>query len=285
MLPSWLEILGSLIIIVAGILYLLRITYDFRLGKKIRDVYNLVAKNKDLEVKKSLNLLSDWPNIYGEINEKRIYVHPDRGGRKSPSKTIFAVENNIELPTDLIINKSEVSQPKDTEELEVQNIKKYSLDLYSKREIDEEQVNDIFSSEVAKKINKLIERNEEDFRAMIFESGLAMFSTFKINLDKDNISDNIEEFSDIVTDMEENTSKINEHLKSPRMMKISEGTKTSYVKGLIPLLLFVITGYLLYQILNDFSFLFLNLTVVIALVGIVKLYVFLDNELKYQKSR
>jgi len=282
MLPSWLEILGSLIIIVIVIFYLLRIIYDYRLGNKIWDVYNEVSENKNLEVKKSLNILSDWSNIYGNINEKRVYVHPDRGTRKGPSKTIFAVENKMELPSDLIINKSEVNQPKDTKELEVQNIKKYDLNIYSKRKIDEDQVNDLFTSEVVKKINKLIDRNEEDFRAVIFESGLAMFSTFKINLDKDNISNNVEEFSDIVTDMEENSPEINEHLKSPRMMKISEGTKSSYIKGLIPLLLFVVAGYLLYQVQQDFSFLFLNLGVVIALVGTVKLYIFLHNELKYQ---
>ncbi len=282
MLLSWLEILGSLIIIVLGIVYLIRIIYDHRLGKKIWNIYNEISENKNLEVKKSLNLLSDWPNIYGEINGKRVYVHPDRGGRKNPAKTIFSVENKIELPSDLIISKSEANQPKDTKELEVQNLKKYNLDIYSKREIDKEQVKDLFSNEVVKKINKLIERNEEDFRAVILQSGLAMFSTFKINLDEENILNNIEKFSDIVTDMEENTSKINEHLKSPRMIKISEGTKSSYIKGLIPLLLFIVTGYILYQAMQDFSLLFLNAAIVIGVVGMVKLYVFLHNELKYQ---
>jgi len=282
MLPSWLEILGSAIVIFVGMFYLIRIIYNHRLGNKIWNVYNKVSESEDLVVKKSLNLLSDWPNLYGDMNGKRIYIHPDRGGRKSPSKTIFAVENKIELPSDLIINKSEVDQPKDTSELDVKSINKYNLNIYTSRETDTNKVNDIFSSKISRKINKLIERNDEDFRAMIFESGLAMFSTFKIDLDKDNISNNIEEFSDIVTDMEENSPEINEHLKSPRMMQISEGTKSSYIKGLIPLLLFVVAGYLLYQVQQDFSFLFLNLGVVIALVGTVKLYTFLHNELKYQ---
>ncbi|MFW5946430.1 MAG: hypothetical protein ACOCSJ_03770 [Candidatus Natronoplasma sp.] len=282
MLPSWLEILGSLIIIVIGIFYLIRIIYNHKIGKKIWDVYSEVSENKDLEVKKSLNLLSDWPNLYGELSGKKVYVHPDRGMRKNPSKTIFAVENKLELPCDIIINTSEINQPKDTYELEIQNTKKYNLNIYSKREIDEDQVDEKFSREVLKKINKLIERDGEDFRAIIFESGLAMFSTFKINLDKDSISDNMEDFSEIVTYMEKNSPELNEYLESPRMMEISEGTKTSYIKGLIPFLLFVATGYLLYLIIQDFSFLFLNLIVVFTLVGTAKLYVFLHNERKYQ---
>jgi len=282
MLPSWLEILGSLIIIVIGIFYLIRIIYNHKIGKKIWDVYSEVCENKDLEVKKSLNLLSDWPNLYGDMYGKRVYVHPDRGMRKNPSKTIFAVENKLELPSDIIINTSEVNQPEDTYELEIQNIKKYNLNIYSKRKIDEDQVDDLFPREVLRKINKLIEKNEEDFRAMIFESGLAMFSTFKINLDKDNISENIEEFSEIVTYMEKNSPELNEYLESPRMMEISEGTKIGYIKGVIPFLLFVAAGYLSYSTIQDFSFLFLNLVVVFSLVGFVKLYIFLHNERKYQ---
>ncbi|MBS3781891.1 MAG: hypothetical protein KGY66_03165 [Candidatus Thermoplasmatota archaeon] len=282
MLPSWLEIIGSFLIIIIGIFYLLRVIYNHRLGKKIWDVYEQVFENKNLEVKKSLNLLSNWPNLYGEIDGKKVYVHPDRGGRKSPSKTIFAVKNKIDLSNDLIINKSEVNQPEGTDELEVQNINKYNLNIYSRGEIDEDQADSLFSSEIARKINKLIERNEEDFRAVIFEPGLAMFSTFKIDLDKDSISDNIKDFLEIVTHIEEKTSKSNEHLESLRMMRIKEGTKSEYIKGLIPLLLFGVTGFLLYQTIQDFSLLFLNLTVVIALVGIVKLYVFLYNEWKYQ---
>jgi len=281
-LPSWLEILGSAIIIFLGIIYLIRIIYNHRLGKKIWSIYKEVSENKDLEVKKSLNILSDWPNLYGHMNGKRVYVHPDRGGRKSPSKTIFAVENKVDLSSDLIINSSDVEQPEDTSELEVKNINKYNLNIYSSREIHNDQVDDLFSSKISRKINKLIERNEEDFRAIIFESGLAMFSTFKINLDKDNISDNIEGFSDIITDMEENTSNINEHLKSPRMMEISEGTKSAYIKGVFPLFLFLLSGYLLYQTMQDFSLLFLNAAIVSGVVGIVKLYIFLHNELKYQ---
>lgn len=282
MLPSWLEILISLIIIVVGIFYLLRIIYNHRIGKKIWNVYSEVSEKENLEVKKSLNLLSNWPNLYGKIDGKRVYVHPNRGGRKSPSKTIFAVENKMNLWSDLIITTSEDNKPEDFHELDIQNINKYNFDIYSKREIDESQFEGIFSSKVARKINKLINRNEEDFRAVIFEPGLAMFSTFKIDLDEDNISDNIEDFSEILTDMEENTSRVNEDLKSQRMMKISEGTKSSYIKGLIPLLLFVGTGSLLYQVIQDFSFLFLNASIMIAAIGIAKLYVFLHNEWKYQ---
>ncbi len=282
MLPSWLEILGSAIIIFLGIVYLIRIIYNHRLGKKIWNIFKKISKNKNLEVKKSLNLLSDWPNLYGEINGKRVYVHPDRGGRKRNSKTIFAVENKLDLSSDLIINKSEVEEPKDTSELEIQTINKYNLNIYSSEEIDSDRVDNLFSRDISRRINKLIERNEEDFRAIIFESGLAMFSTFKINLDGEDISDNIEEFSDIVSDMEENTSKINEHLKSPRVMKISEGTRSEYIKGVIPLLLFVVSGYLLFQTMQDFSFFFLNAAIISGLLGMLKLYIFLHNELKYQ---
>lgn len=279
---SWLEILGFFILIVVGIIYLTRIIYNYKIGKKIWKVYTEIAEEIDLEVKKSLNVLSSWPNLFGELRGKRTYVHPDRGSRKSPAKTIFAVENKMELPSDLIINKSDVDQPKDSHELGIQSINEHDLNIYTNAKIDEDEVDDLFTGEVGDKINELIQNNPEDFRAVIFESGLAMFSKFKIDLDKDSVSNDIDEFTEIVKDMEKSTSLLNEDLDSPRMRKISKGTKSTHIKAIIPLIFFGISGYLIYRTAQNFSLLFLTAAAVLATIGGAKLFVALHNEWKYQ---
>ncbi len=281
MIPTWLEIIGVFAVIILGILYMIRIIYNYRIGKDIWRTYKKVAESKGLEVKKSLNLLSNWPNLFGILGGKRTYIHPDRGGRKNPAKTIFAVENKIELPSDLIINTPDISKPRDSHELKVEEINKQGLDIYSSRKINEGEIDDLFTKDIVERIDDLIKNNQEDFRALILESGLAMFSKFKIDLDEDSLSENIEKFSDIVADMEQNTGLFNEHLDSPRMSKISEGTKMGQVKFLFPILLLGFSGYLLYNTLQTFSFLSLNAGIIIGAVGMIKLYVTLYTELKF----
>ncbi len=282
MLPDLLEILGSLVVIVIGLFYLIRIIYDHKLGKKIWDVYDQVSEEKNLSVKKSLNLISDWPNIFGRIDDRRVYVHPDRGGRKDTAKTIIAVENKLDLFGGIIINTPDVGQPKDTQELEVKNISKYKLDIYSREDVDEERINDLISSDASRKINDLIESNRDDFRALIIEPGISMFSTFKIEMDSEKISKNLDELLEIVEFLEASKDHLSEEVESLRMTHLSEGAKHSHVKALLPILFLGIGSYLIYRLMHGFSFFFMITGTVLVLLGVTKLYLFIYNERRYQ---
>lgn len=282
MIPFWLEILGSFLVIIFGLVYLLRVIYSHKAGRKIWKSYSSLSEKEDLDVKKSLNILSNWPNLYGEVNGKEVYVHPNRGKRKSPSKTIFAVETDIDLSDDMIIATSEAEVPEDTHELDAQNLKKYKYKVYSKGKYGDEFIENLFSKKASKEIAKLIERNEETFRAMIFEDGLAMYSTFGIDVDEESISTNLEELSDVVKEIEKNISRVSEGLRNQRMAKIGEGTSSTVIKGIFSSLLFVIGGYLFYQISIDFSFLLLNIATLFAIIGSLKLYVLVYTSWKYQ---
>ncbi len=279
---SWLEIFGSLLVIIGGIFYTIRLVNGYKLGKMIWNTYNKISEKTGLKTKGSLNLLSNWPNLFGRIDDKRVYVHPDKGKRKYPSKTIFAVENKIDISTDLIIGISDTDFPEETHELDINNINKYNYSIYAKGEIDEDVVKKIFSGEVGRKIKNLVERNEENFRAIILEPGLAMLSTFEIDLDEEKASENIEALYDIVYEIERNAPKLNEHLENPRIIQLSKGSRSGLFKALIPLVLFGISGYLINQVMQDFSLIFLNAAVILILVGILKLFVSFYNKWKYQ---
>jgi len=282
MLPFWLEILLSFLMIIFGLFYILRIIYTHKAARKILDSYSDLAEETDLEVKKSLNILSDWPNLHGKMDGKEVYVHPNRGKRKSPAKTIFAVGTGIDLSEDIIIATSETQIPEDSHGLDAQHLKNYKYKVYSEENYGDEFIEQLFSKKVSRKIHDLIENNEENFRALIIEPGLAMYSNFDIELDEEKILKNIKKTTEVVTEMEKNISKVEEGKKSPRMLKIGEGTSSTLIKGVLPLLLFVIAGYLFYQVLDDFSFLFMNAAMVFAVIGILKSYVLAYTLRKYQ---
>lgn len=282
MSASMLEIIGSLVVIIGGILYTVRLVNAYRAGSEIWKTYNEISERMGLKTKRSLNLLSDWPNLFGEIGDKRMYVHPDRGKGKHPSKTIFAVESNIDLSTELIIGLSDTDVPEGTKQLDIKSINKYNYNIYAKDEIEDDRVKKLFSGKAVRKIKDLIERNKENFRAVIFEPGLVMFSTFEIGLDEQNMSENIEDLCDIVDTIEENDPESNDHLENPRMMQLSKGSRSGVFKALFPLLLFGVAGYLLYQVMQDFSLFFLNTAVILTLIGFLKFQVSFYNEWKYQ---
>ncbi len=282
MLPLWIEILGSFLIIIFGLFYLLRIIYSHKAGRKIWDIYSEITEKTSLEVKKSLNILSDWPNLHGEIDGKEIYVHPNRGKRRSPSKTIFAVETDIGLSEDIIITTSDTEVPEDSNDLDAQNLESYKYEVYSEGKYGDQFTEDLFSKKVSRDIHNLIKSNEENFRALILEDGLAMYSTFGIERDEKNISKNLKKLAEVVKGMDKNISEADEGVKSQRLIRMKEGTGSTAVKGIFPILLFGIAAYLFFQLINGFSFLFLNAAVLLAVIGSVKLYVLVYTMRKYQ---
>ncbi|MBS3817063.1 MAG: hypothetical protein KGY76_05830 [Candidatus Thermoplasmatota archaeon] len=284
MLPYWIELLGSFFIIVGGAMYLVRLVYKHKESRKIWESYLEVSKKIDLEVKRSLNLLSNWPNLYGEKDERRVYIHPDKRKKRKgvPSKTIFAVENDIDLTGDVIIGPSDIPVPEDSYELDIQNLTKYKYKVYSRSKVDEDVVEDLFSKSVSRKIHRFIEANEENFRAIILEPGLAMFSSFGVLLNEENISEHTEGFLEIVEDIEKSAPDLNENLENPRVSKISKGTKSNYIKAVFPVILLAISSFTMYRMLPGFSFFLFNVSIVALLIAVFKFFVLFYPSYKYQ---
>ncbi|MFP4001187.1 MAG: hypothetical protein ACOCTN_03625 [Candidatus Natronoplasma sp.] len=282
MASNFLETLGIFAVMIGGSLYTVRLINAYRAGSEVWGVYDAASERIGVKVKRSLNLLSDWPNLFGKVSDRRVYVHPHKGIGSRPSKTIFASESRIELPTELIISISDTDVPEGTKEIELENINKYNYNLYAKDDIESDHVKNLFLGEAGRKINDIIEKNQEDFRAIIFEPGLVMFSTFEIEMDKENISENVRDLCDMVDTLEENSPEINEEIENPRMMQISKGSRSGVIKAIIPFLLFGIAGYMITQLMYDFSLLFLITSVILVLIGLLKLFVSFFNVWKYQ---
>lgn len=265
-------------------MYLVRLVYKHKESRKIWESYLEVSKKIDLEVKRSLNLLSNWPNLYGEKDERRVYIHPDKRKKRKgvPSKTIFAVENDIDLTGDVIIGPSDIPVPEDSYELDIQNLTKYKYKVYSRSKVDEDVVEDLFSKSVSRKIHRFIEANEENFRAIILEPGLAMFSSFGVLLNEENISEHTEGFLEIVEDIEKSAPDLNENLENPRVSKISKGTKSNYIKAVFPVILLAISSFTMYRMLPGFSFFLFNVSIVALLIAVFKFFVLFYPSYKYQ---
>ncbi len=280
---STLDIIVSFIITIVVFFYILKKGTSYRTSKNIWKMYSEIAEGSDLEIKDSLRLVSTWPNLFGNIGGKRAYIHPDKGkGKKKPPKTVYAVESNVDIEDDVIITTSESNAPEESYTLDVPSLNNYQYEVYSMSKLDEEKMDDIFSKGVSRKINDLIENNEEDFRGLILEPGLAMFSTFNVSIEGENSIDNLEKLSSIVEDIEENAADLNENLISKRLSQISQGTKSTAIKSAVMVLLIGLGGFLMYITYMNFSLIFLNIALAALVIGLLNIYSTISTVWKYQ---
>ncbi len=277
------DVVISFAIMVIVLFYLLKKIVSHRTSKDIWKLYSNISEKTDLEVKDSMRLISTWPNLFGKVGGKRAYIHPDKGNvKKNPPKTVFAVESKIDIEDDIIVTDSESSAPEDTYDLDVPSLNNYKYEVYGVSKLDEEKVDDLFSKKVAGKINSLIEDDQENFRGIIFEPGLVMFSTFNVDIDEEECMDILKKLSDIVEELEEGFSDLNEELVSPRLYQISEGTKATTIKSAVMILLLGLGGFLLYRTYLNFSLIFLNIAIGALIIGLLNLYSTASTTWKYQ---
>ncbi|MEF8873521.1 MAG: hypothetical protein V5A88_02490 [Candidatus Thermoplasmatota archaeon] len=279
MLPIWLEILGSFVVVILGFIYIMKKVVDHKVGKKIWKLYSEVSDRTDLKTRKSLNIFSDWPDLHGEIEGKKVYVHPNKGSKRKnrPSKTIFGIESDIELESDVIVLPSSTSMSPDAYEyeFEVPNLNKHNFSVYSQSKLDEEKVDDIFTKEVTGKINDLVKKNQENFRAIILEPGLVMFSIYSLEFEKDEVLENLKRSSKIVTAIEQNLGDefLNENFVNLRIEKLSKGSRTTLVKTAASCILLGVSIYLFYQIIQGFSFFLMNAGIFALAISLLNLYI------------
>ncbi len=279
--PTW-EIVGTFLIVLPTVIFLTRKLNYYKLGKNIWEEFSGVAKESDLELQDSLILLSDWPNLLGKVKGRMAYIHPDKGGRKKPAKTIFAVKSNIAEEYEAVIVRSGDAQPEDTYKIDVPSLKNYNYEVFSKSKLDGKRLDKLFSKSVTGKMDELVIENNENFRAFVLEPGLMMFSTFNITIDKKTCLKNLELLGDIVKEMEKDSESTNDGFVNPRLDKLSEGPKSNMIKGVLIVFMIGISIAAFYRTLLDFSLFFLNLGVATMLLGLSSFYTSLMTSWKYQ---
>lgn len=270
-IPLW-EMILSLFIIIMTLFFVIRKISYYRVGKKIWKAYREIAENSDLNLTSSIALLSNWPNLFGSKKDRKLYVHPDKGSRKVEGKTVFGAQTDIDTEGDIIIVEAGDPGPEDTEELRIPVLNNFNYDIYSNGHMNKSEVEKLFSKSIVGKIDDLVDKNREDFRALILEPGLMMFSTFKITIDKDKAMENISLLSEIAEHMEDNiasdSDKLNLDFENSRLARLSKGSKADTIKTGAVIVAFAVSAFFIYRVVQDFSFIQLNIGVAAALMGI-----------------
>lgn len=287
MLSFILEICGSFALIVGGFVFVIKAVVERKVGKILWDLYGSVSSKTNLETKESLNIFSDWPDLQGEFGGRKVYVHPHKGSKrkKRPSKTIFGTETDIEIEEDIIITTpSTVLSPDSYEyELEVPNLNKHKYNVYSQSKLSDKKKDLLFSKEVSAKIHRLIGKNQEDFRALIIEPGLMMFSIYGLEFEDEVISRNLRGLVKIARTQENSLEKedLNENFVNPRIQRLGKKSRTTLIKTIVSLLLLGASPYLFYLTIQDFSLFFLVGGIFSAVIAIANLYVLYEIKFKY----
>jgi len=284
----WLEIVGSFVVIFIGFLYLMKKVVDHKVGRDIWALYSDVSKLTSLKTRKSLNIFSDWPDLQGKIGKRTVYVHPNKGSKRKnrPSKTVFGVESDIELEGDVIVIPSSTALEPDAYEyeFEVTNLKKRKFLVYGQSRLDEEKLEQIFTKEVTGKINQLVKKNRAEFRAIILEPGLLMFSLYALEFEKEELVENLKKLSEIVKTMEEDLGEdyLNENFVNLRIEKLGEKSRTTLVKTVGSFILLGISIYLFYHMIQDFSLFLLNAGVFASASSVINFYILSEIKFRYR---
>lgn len=275
-----LELIGSFIVIILGFLGLIRILWGRKEKKKIWGSYRDLSDDAELELREGSGMSYSLPDLYGEMEGRKVYVHPGKGNKKKRPKTTYAVETKIPMDGSIIISSPETSEVEEGHpSIDVPNIEKYDLAVNTESIENESIVKNLLSKKVSSKINHLASANKDDFRGLVLEPGLAMFSNFGIKRDIEKIKDTIGDVVELVDEMEKSSSEIKDSLQNERLRKFSEKSKTVYLELSIMSAVLAFSIYLTYtslmDMLNpsaDFSIFFLNLGIVTMLISGSRLF-------------
>ncbi|MFW5907959.1 MAG: hypothetical protein ACOCTR_06315 [Candidatus Natronoplasma sp.] len=287
MLPLWLEVFGSFVVVIISFVYIMKHVVEYKVGKDIWDTYRDVSNETELEVRKSLNVFSNWPDLHGTADGKKVYVHPHKGSKRKnrPAKTIFGVESDIDVEGDLIVVPSTTELSPDSYEygLDVPNLNKRKYDVYSQSKLNEKIADKIFTKEVTGKIHDLVQKDQEDFRALILEPGLVMFSQYGLELDAGEAPEKLKVLSNLVGAMEESVDSegSNEDFVNLRIEKLDKKSRVGTVKTIFSCILLGVSFYFLYQLMQGFSFLFMNIGIFGLAIGVLNLYILAYIRLRY----
>ena len=268
------EIIIILISAILGFLVIMRIWLSYRYQKELWSIFNKVTEKFGLKVRHSSTITSNYPDIYGTIDERKVYLHPAKRKRflkSRPAKTVIGVEHGIRVEDNIIITRpSTKTKEEDLVDLDVKKLTKYKLKIKSASKLNEDLLKDMVDKTVARKINKIIEESGDNFRALIIEPGLLMFSTFGFEQDEDIIDEYIEEMYEVALKMEDNLGEV-EDVFSERFSQLDERNYALPLKYVIDITLALVGVYMILSSLDSMAFIFINIGIVILAVAVVML--------------
>ena len=263
-----LEIFGVLVVAILGFLGLMKIVYSMRARKDIWKFYKEVSKKLDIAIKEGHGGNYGMPDLYGKIKDRKVYVHPVRGKKKAPPKTVYASEVALKSDEKIIITSPETSEiEEELPTLEVPQLKKYDLEVVVESQGDASLVKQIMTKKTASKLNALLKKNGDKFRALMIESGLVMLSTYGIEMDQKQLKYNISETAKLADLFEENLDKKFEKIRNERLEAIEKESKLVYMEFGFMSFLIILGLYLIYTSILDLSFFFINLGIVVFMVA------------------
>ncbi len=280
------EVIIILLSAIMGFLIIMRIWLSYRYQKELWSIFSKVARKFGLKVRHSSTITSNYPDIYGTIDERKVYLHPAKRKRfikSRPAKTVIGLEHGIRVEDNIIITRpSTKTKEEDLLDLEVDKLTKYKLKIKSGSKLNEDLLKDMVDNTVARKINEMIEQSGDNFRAMIIEPGLLMFSTFGFEQDEDVIDDYIEGMYDIAVKMEDNLGEI-EDVFSERFAQLDERNFALPLKYVIDITLALVGIYMILRSLESMSFIYINIGLVILAIAVVMLITLTSLVMKGRK--
>lgn len=266
-----LDFVGSFVLAVLGFLALIKIIKSARARKQVWDAFKDFEENSELKRREGLSVSYGMPDIVGNVDDRKVYIHPVRskkGKKPMPAKTIYAVESDIDVNKNVIISSPETTeQDPDLAKLEIPKLKRYGLKVHTERYDNQKAVEQMVSKDVANKINRLVVKHGDDFRALILEPGIVMFSTFKIDIDPEQMKEKLREIIKLVESMEDRHPESEESIQNERLEEVEKTSKTVYADMVIMTLVIAASIYIIYDSLKGMSFIFMNLGMVLSFLA------------------
>lgn len=269
------EIIIVLLSAVLGFIIIIRTLLTNKYQKELWSTFSNVARKFRLNVRNSSTIKSNYPDIYGKIDDRKVYLHPakkKRGFKPRPAKTVIGLELGAGIEESIIITKSSTETKKDDLlELDIDKLEKYKLKVKSESKLNENILKEMIDNSVARKLNNLIEESGDNFRALIIESGLLMFSTYGFQGSEDTINEYIQDLYEITVEMEENLGEI-EDIYNERFAQLEERNYAIYFKYIIEISLALVGIILIISSFEGMYFVLLNIGIVILAVALVMIY-------------
>ncbi len=271
-----LEMAGSFAVAVGGFLALMKIIVSMRARKEVWDIFKKMEERGDFQRREGTKTGYGMPDLVGKTAGREIYVHPVRsmGGKKPrPSKTVYAVESKLNIDEDIIIFSPDTSEMDEKLPiLDAPRLEKYGYNVASERHKNQGIVDKLLNKEVANRVNRLIVKNGDRFRAVIIESGLVMFSTFKIENRSEKMKENIDGLVELVELMEDNYTDLEDEQDNERLKVVRKKSNFVYVDLALMGAVSALAIYIIYYHMIDLSFFFVNLGVVLFMISALRAY-------------
>lgn len=256
-------------ILAFGIIVLVSNTRSWRNKRGYWINFRSAAAVLGLQVKEGPITDYGLPNLYGELDEREVYVHPTI--RKKKRTTVFAVECNIPITEDILVLSPRTTRLEtDVPQIKVPAVEDLGMEIRSVSEYNKKIADRLFSEKSSSMMANLVDMAGDDFRALIFEPGICMFSTFHIHSDKNDIISTLEYLVELVKELESHTDI--KEMDNDRFRNLDSKSHALRIE-LSMMALFLITGIItMIFTFMDHSSVAFSLGVVLITIPTVRIY-------------